>query len=314
MALERIQKVLSRAGIASRREAERLLLAGRVSVNGAVVRKLGTSVDPAHDRIEVDSRVLRPDAREPVVLALHKPRRVVTTMSDPEGRPTVRDLLAGYDRRVYPVGRLDWDAEGLVLLTDDGDLAHRLMHPSFEVPRTYRVKVKGRVPTLLPRRLAEGIRLEDGPGRAENARILSVLDANSWLELTVREGRHHFVKRLLEAHGHPVLRIQRISYGPVMLADLGAGRWRKLAGHEIAELRAFVEERDGASGGAPAKPAPARPAPARPLPAGRRPARAERARKRRPEGRPTSSAAPRAASDRSTPARPRRTQPARRRR
>ncbi|MBK7975012.1 MAG: rRNA pseudouridine synthase [Deltaproteobacteria bacterium] len=228
MAQERIQKVLSRAGVASRREAERLLLAGRVSVNGSVVRKLGTSVDPAHDRIEVDTKVLRPDAREPVVLALHKPRRVVTTLSDPEGRPTVRDLLAGYDRRVYPVGRLDWDAEGLVLLTDDGDLAHRLMHPSFEVPRTYRVKVKGRVPAVLPRRLAEGIHLDDGPGRAENVRILSVLDANSWLELTVREGRHHFVKRLLEAHGHPVLRIQRITYGPVTLADLGVGRWRKL--------------------------------------------------------------------------------------
>lgn len=301
MALERIQKVLSRAGIASRREAERLLLAGRVSVNGAVVRKLGTSVDPARDRIEVDSRVLRPDAREPVVLALHKPRRVVTTLSDPEGRPSVRDLLAGYDRRVYPVGRLDWDAEGLVLLTDDGELAHRLMHPSFEVPRTYRVKVKGRVPALLPRRLAEGIRLDDGPGRAENARILSVLDANSWLELTVREGRHHFVKRLLEAHGHPVLRIQRISYGPVTLADLGVGRWRKLAGHEIAELRSFVEERDRA----PSRP---KPVPVRPAPPKRRPARPDGERKRRPGARATSSAAPRAASDRSKPARARRAQ------
>lgn len=306
MALERIQKVLSRAGIASRREAERLLLAGRVSVNGAVVRKLGTSVDPAHDRIEVDSRVLRPDAREPVVLALHKPRRVVTTLSDPEGRPTVRDLLAGYDRRVYPIGRLDWDAEGLVLLTDDGELAHRLMHPSFEVPRTYRVKVKGRVPALLPRRLAEGVRLDDGPGRAENARILSVLDANSWLELTVREGRHHFVKRLLEAHGHPVLRIQRISYGPVVLADLGVGRWRKLAGHEIAELRSFVEERDRA-------PSPARAAPARPVSPRRRPARPEPERQRRSEGRATSSAAPRAGSGRSKPARARRAPSPRRR-
>lgn len=299
MALERIQKVLSRAGVASRREAERLLLAGRVSVNGAVVRKLGTSVDPAHDRIEVDSRVLRPDSREPVVLALHKPRRVVTTMADPEGRPTVRDLLAGYDRRVYPVGRLDWDAEGLVLLTDDGELAHRLMHPSFEVPRTYRVKVKGRVPSVLPRRLAEGIRLDDGPGRAENARILSLLDANSWLELTVREGRHHFVKRLLEAHGHPVLRIQRISYGPVMLADLGVGRWRKLAGHEIDELRSFVEERDRA----PSRP---KPPPARVAPPRRGSARPDAAPRRRSGARATSSTAPRAGSDRSKPARERR--------
>jgi 23S rRNA pseudouridine2605 synthase len=309
MAQERIQKVLSRAGVASRREAERLLLAGRVSVNGSVVRKLGTSVDPAHDRIEVDTKVLRPDAREPVVLALHKPRRVVTTLSDPEGRPTVRDLLAGYDRRVYPVGRLDWDAEGLVLLTDDGDLAHRLMHPSFEVPRTYRVKVKGRVPAVLPRRLAEGIHLDDGPGRAENVRILSVLDANSWLELTVREGRHHFVKRLLEAHGHPVLRIQRITYGPVTLADLGVGRWRKLAGHEIAELRAFVEERDRSPARGRASPPPARPAP-RP----RRPDRTTPGRKRRTAGRATSSAAPRAGSGTTRPARPRKAQAPRRRR
>lgn len=241
MPLERIQKVLSRAGVASRREAERLLLAGRVSVNGAVVRRLGTSVDPLHDRIALDSKPIAHVEREAVVLALHKPRRVVTTLSDPEGRTTIRDLLAGYDRRVYPVGRLDWDAEGLVLLTDDGELAHRLMHPSYGVPRVYRVKVRGRVAADLPRRLAAGIRLTDGPARAEKTHVVSVLEKNSWLDVTVREGRHHFVKRLLEAHGHPVLRIHRISYGPVRLGDLAVGRWRRLADHEIAALRALVE-------------------------------------------------------------------------
>ncbi len=290
MPLERIQKVLSRAGVASRREAERLLLAGRVSVNGAIVRRLGTSVDPTHDRIAVDSKLLAQVTREPVVLALHKPRRVVTTLADPEGRTTIRDLLAGYDRRVYPVGRLDWDAEGLVLLTDDGELAHRLMHPSYEVPRTYRVKVRGRVAADLPRRLAAGVRLADGPGRADTTHIVSVLEKNSWLDVTVREGRHHFVKRLLEAHGHPVLRIQRISYGPVRLGSLAVGRWRRLDEHEIATLRALVDRE---------------PTDAKPIERGtaapRRSARAAR-----PSRAPTTSTAKRRAANRSSPpARPR---------
>ncbi len=219
-----------------------MLLAGRVSVNGAVVRRLGTQVDADHDRIEVDTRPLATAPRERVVLAIHKPRRMLTTLADPEGRATILDLLSGYDRRVFPVGRLDWDADGLVLLTDDGELAHRLMHPSFAVPRTYRVKVRGRATPELLRRLDVGIRLDDGLARAEKARILAVPEKNSWIELTVREGRNHLVKRMLDAHGFPVLRIHRTAYATVRLGDLAPGHWRRLTNQEIEELHASLSD------------------------------------------------------------------------
>lgn len=234
--MERLQKVLSRAGVASRRAAEALIAAGRVTVNGTVVTRLGTQVDPERDAIKVDGTRVRGLDHAPQYLMLHKPRGVVTTLSDPEGRPTVRDYLRGVRGRVFPVGRLDYASEGLLLLTSDGALARDLMHPSRGVPKTYAAKVRGTPTSEALRRLATGFVLEGRRTLPAKARLVEA-GRSAWVEVTVVEGRKHQVRDMLAAVGHPVQRLRRIRYGGVDLGDLPPGGLRPLTRPEVARLQ-----------------------------------------------------------------------------
>jgi len=236
MALERIQKILSRAGVSSRREAERLIVEGRVMVNGRVVDTLGVKADLSKDHIRVDGRMIaRPEPH--ITLLLNKPRNYLSTVKDPLGRPTVMELLKKVKGRVYPVGRLDFDGEGLLLLTNDGDLAYRLSHPKFSIPRTYEVKVEGIPGEKELKRLKKGVMLEDGMARAVSIRPLGRGEKNSWLRVVVTEGRNHLVKRMFLAISHPVLKLKRVQLGPLHLANLGPGEFRYLTPEEIETLK-----------------------------------------------------------------------------
>ncbi len=221
-----------------------MILAGRVAIDGTVVRTLGTRADPTRDIVTVDGeRIGSPSRRR--VLLLHKPRGVVTTLHDPQGRETVRDLLDGIDERVFPVGRLDMQTTGLVLLTNDGALAAQLAHPRTHVARVYRVKVHGRVDARALARLRRGVRLADGIVRPSAARIVQLLPTKTWLELTLHEGRWHVVRRLFETLGYPVDKLARVAFGPLRLGKLAPGAWRELRPQEVARLEAAV--RDGGS-------------------------------------------------------------------
>lgn len=232
---ERLQKFLSAAGVASRRHAEVLIRQGRVSVNGDVAR-LGMQVEPA-DEVLVNGVPVGPQAAR--LLMLNKPVATITTMHDPQGRATVAALVPD-DVRVYPVGRLDVDTSGLLLLTNDGDLAHRLMHPSFGVTKTYRVLVQGRLTDADARRLADGVELEDGTTAPATARVLQSSTDRSLLELAIHEGRNRQVRRMCEAVGHPVRELVRVGYGPLTLGDLKTGTWRRLTDPEVRRLRKVV--------------------------------------------------------------------------
>jgi 23S rRNA pseudouridine2605 synthase len=233
--LVRLQKLLASSGVASRRRCEELMLAGRVEIDGEVVTRLGTKVDPRTAVIRVDGDRL-PPVSEHVYLALHKPRGVVSTMSDPEGRRSLADLVADRPERLFHVGRLDTDTDGLILLTNDGDLANRLAHPSHAVPKTYVVEVAGRVRPLVARRLREGIELEDGPVAADSVSIDQAEADRSMLTLTLHEGRNRIVRRMFDAVGHPVRRLTRTSVGPVRLAGLRSGQMRELTRAELGPL------------------------------------------------------------------------------
>lgn len=236
---ERLQKVLAHAGVASRRACERLIVDGRVSVNGRVVTELGTKVDPDRDAVRVDGKRVGRAPRHRTYLLLNKPRGFVTTLSDPEGRPTVKDLLRGVRVRVYPVGRLDFDSEGLLLLTDDGDLSRDLMHPSSGVVKTYLAKVRGEPSPEALRRLERGVRVEGRATLPAEARLARRGD-NPWVEVRIVEGRNRQVRRMLEAVGHPVMRLRRVAYGPLALGKLPAGRLRPLTPSEVEALRRAV--------------------------------------------------------------------------
>ena len=231
--MERIQKILSRAGIASRRAAERVMAEGRVTVNGDVVREMGTKADLAQDDIRVDGvRVKAPPER--VYLLLNKPKGVVTTRHDPEGRRTVMDLVPGVTG-LFPVGRLDVTTEGLILLTNDGEFAQRVSHPRYEVRRVYHAKVR-RVPSAETlQRLRAGVRVEGEKLAVDHARVLEG-DNNAWLELTLHEGKHHEVRRLLEAVGHPVSKLKRVALGPLTARGLEVGAYRPLTPGEVRQL------------------------------------------------------------------------------
>ncbi len=241
--LERLQKVMAAAGIASRRASEELIAEGRVTVNGEVAQ-LGRKVDPATDDIRVDGERINADP-DRVYVMLNKPQGVVTTVDDPEGRPTVMDLV-NLPMRLFPVGRLDLDTEGLLLLTNDGDLAHGLMHPSHEVPKTYVALVSGplRRPTL--QQLRDGVLLEDGTARPIDVTVLEEQKGKALVQLTMTEGRKREVRRMFSAVGHPVERLARVAFGGVELGDLRQGRWRHLTQQEIGRLHAAVEGRSGA--------------------------------------------------------------------
>ncbi|AKV02546.1 Ribosomal large subunit pseudouridine synthase B [Labilithrix luteola] len=211
--MERIQKILARGGIASRRAAEELIVSGRVRVNGRVVTELGAKADERRDRIEVDGK--RVVAENLVYAILHKPRGVVSTMSDPEGRPTVRELLARIGARVYPVGRLDFATSGVLLITNDGEFADALLHPRKSVPKTYVVKVKGAMSDADLDVWRKGVRLEDGMTQPADLRLLRHEGDKTWFELTIREGRNQQIRRMGEATGFPVMRLARLSFAGV---------------------------------------------------------------------------------------------------
>jgi 23S rRNA pseudouridine2605 synthase len=235
----RLQKVLAAAGLGSRRACEELIAAGRVSVDGKVVREQGMRVDPRTAIVSVDGS--RVNVREDLVyLALNKPRGVLSTMSDPEGRPTVGDYVAERSQRLFHVGRLDAETEGLLLLTNDGELAHRLTHPSFGVPKTYLAEVPGPIPRALGRRLRDGIELEDGFVKVDSFGVVDVAAGRAVVELVLHEGRNHLVRRLLEAVDHPVSRLVRTAIGPVQLGHQRQGTVRKLTQHEIGDLHSLI--------------------------------------------------------------------------
>jgi 23S rRNA pseudouridine2605 synthase len=238
----RLQKLIAGSGLASRRKAEALIAAGRVTVNGRVVTELGTKVDPGRDHVKVDGRHLS-GAQPFVYLMLNKPKHVMSTLDDPGGRMTVRDCLHGVSVRVFPVGRLDFDSEGLMLLTNNGDLAQALLHPRYHVPKTYLIKVKGVLTDEEIRQLERGVRLEDGITGPATVRKIRKAEQNSWLEITIHEGRKHQVKRMLESVGHPVIKLTRIKMGPLALGDLGTGEFRFLTDREANALRDLVEQR-----------------------------------------------------------------------
>ncbi len=233
----RLQKFLSQAGVASRRAAEQLMVSGRVRVNGKPATEPGIKVDPDRDVVEVDGRRVRPAA--PLWIALHKPRGYVTTRSDPQGRSTVYELLPAEHRRLFHVGRLDYDSEGLLLLTNDGDTAERLQHPRYEVDRVYNVDVVEPLTDVARRALLAGITLEDGRARVRGLRRLRGQEtgAERWA-VTMREGRKREVRRLFDAVGSPVRRLRRVRYGPIELGTLRPGAWRKLTPQEVLALRA----------------------------------------------------------------------------
>lgn len=238
--LPRLQKILSEMGVASRRQSEELIREGRVTVNGRVAH-IGDKADPSRDHIKVDGRrVTLPASR--VYLMVNKPKNIVTTVDDPEGRATVMDLVKSKYPRLFPVGRLDYDAEGFLLLTNDGELAYRLSHPSFEVPRTYRVKVKGKPAPEEIRKLSRGISLTDGPTAPCRIVPLKETDENSWLEMTLHEGRNRQVKRMWEKMGHSVLKLVRVRFGGLSLGKIKPGEYRPLRPAEVEKLNRLTKK------------------------------------------------------------------------
>jgi 23S rRNA pseudouridine2605 synthase len=283
----RLQRFLAQAGVASRRHAEELILDGKVTVNGRVVTELGTKVDARADRVEVEGR---PVAQEPLrYILVHKPRGTVTTASDPEGRPTVMELVGDRGARLFPVGRLDFNTEGVLLLTNDGDLAHALMHPSGEIDKTYHVKVRGDVTSEQLSQLRRGVVLpprpdadpdapevEERSGPAEVANLGSSGEGkNTWLEITIHEGRNRQIHRMCEAVGLQVAKLKRVVYAGLTVEGLRPGRWRHLTDEELAAVRALAKVK------APPRPSapPARRKSAPPTP------RARAAKLSRPSGR-----------------------------
>ncbi len=238
----RLQKVLSQAGIASRRVAERMIIDGRIEVDGRIVTELGTRVDPDNADIRVDgARIVLDDSM--VYLAINKPRGMHSTMSDDRGRPCVGDLVEHRvrgNKKLFHVGRLDADTEGLLLLTNDGDLAHRLMHPSFEVPKTYLATVTGTVPRGLGKTLKAGVELDDGPVLLDDFAVIDAVPGRTLVRVTLHEGRKHIVRRLLAAAGFPVQELVRTDIGPVTLGEQRPGSIRVLTRKEVGDLYSAV--------------------------------------------------------------------------
>jgi pseudouridine synthase len=244
---ERLQKVLAAAGVASRRVSEQYIVDGRVSVNGEVVTELGRRVDPAVDEVAVDGAAVQLDPGKRYVM-LNKPTGVVSSMKDEKGRPDLQSFTAEYEERLFNVGRLDADTSGLLLLTNDGDIAHVLAHPSFGVTKTYIATVRGVATAAVLRSLEKGIELDDGPIAADRARIVGEASKDRTIvEITLHSGRNRIVRRMLEAVGHPVLELVRRQFGPLHLGTLGSGRARDLTKVELGQLLTIARAgRDGA--------------------------------------------------------------------
>ncbi|MBA4321706.1 MAG: pseudouridine synthase [Odoribacter sp.] len=232
---ERIQKIIAGAGISSRRAAEKMIVEGRVSVNNTIVRQLGVKADIEEDEIRVDGKLILPETSK-VYLMLNKPKGYMTTLHDPQGRPVVKDLLSGVSERVFPVGRLDYDSEGLLLLTNDGDFALRIQHPRFRIPKTYRVKIEGNPASSAIKALSEGIKLNDGKFKPDSFHIDKKNPKSCWLTMTIAEGRNREIRRGFESLGHSVTRIIRTTISDVGLGDLKEGMFRHLTRKEIQHL------------------------------------------------------------------------------
>jgi 23S rRNA pseudouridine2605 synthase len=235
----RLQKVIARSGLVSRRAAETLIQEGRVTVNGETVTVLGTCIDPNRDHVKVNGRHLKPQPPD-LFLMLHKPAGYVSTMNDPLNRPAIAALLDTGSIRTFPVGRLDCDSEGLLLLTNNGEIAQACLHPRNHVTKTYLVKIKGSLENEDMTKLKKGLLLKDGPTAPAHVRRIRQSEANSWIEMTIIEGRNHQVKRMLECVGHPVLKLKRIKFGPLALGDLPIGSSRYLTDEEANALRALL--------------------------------------------------------------------------
>lgn len=238
--LVRLNKYLALCGVGSRRACDEVIQAGRVEIDGVLVLEPGLRFDTQADsRVQVDGRDVHP-FRQLLYVVVHKPRGIVVTASDPEGRPTIFDLVPALPARVFPVGRLDVNTTGLVLLTNDGEVAQRLGHPRFQVPRVYRAKVSGQVPPEAIERLKEGVRLDDGPTAPAEARLIRRNQGSCVVELTVYEGRNRLVRRMMEKVGHPVRQLARVRLGPLVLDGLPLGKARPLLVAEAKGLRAAV--------------------------------------------------------------------------
>jgi 23S rRNA pseudouridine2605 synthase len=232
---ERLQKIISAAGIASRRHAEKLITAGRVSVDDIVVKELGVKADAGKSIIRIDGKIISVEKTN-LYIVLNKPAGFVTTMSDPQKRPTVVDLLSSVPERVYPVGRLDYDSAGLLLLTNDGDFAQKVQHPRFQIPKVYRVKIQGRISKEELKKLSKGIKLPDGVFKPENIQMEKINDRSCWLRLTLKEGKNRIIRRGFEASSYRVTRLVREAIGDLKLENLKEGSWRYLTKKEITRL------------------------------------------------------------------------------
>ncbi|OEF97253.1 pseudouridine synthase [Vulcanibacillus modesticaldus] len=237
--MERLQKVIAHAGIASRRKAEQLITDGKVSVNGKIIRELGTKVDPNKDDIRVNGEQIFIDD-EKIVILFNKPERVITSMDDPHGRRKVIDFI-DITERVYPVGRLDYDTEGLLLLTNDGELAHRLMHPKYEIDKTYEVTVEGIPNEKALSELRHGIKLEDGITSPAQVKLIKKLGRQAKIIITIHEGKKRQIRRMFEAINHPVVKLKRIKYGFLTLDGVQRGKYRILSNTEVCKLKEIVK-------------------------------------------------------------------------
>jgi 23S rRNA pseudouridine2605 synthase len=236
---ERIQKIIAQMGIASRRKAEEMIAEGRVTVNGKIAL-IGEKAEPSKDHIKVDGKLLI--RREPkVYLMFNKPKNVVTSLADPQGRPTIKDYLKGIRYRVFPVGRLDFDSEGLLFLTNDGDVTNAVLHPSRKIPKTYMVKVKGIIDDNKINKLRQGVRLEDGRTLPAKVKFARQSENNSWIEIAITEGKKRQVRRMVEAVGHPALKLRRVSINGIRLSGLKIGELRPLTERELRELKKEID-------------------------------------------------------------------------
>ncbi len=232
----RLNKIIADAGITSRRGADELIESGRVSVDGITIREMGSKFDPDNVNVMVDGETITRSVSKSY-LVLHKPKGVLSTMYDPDGRPSLSDFIDLRKERLFHVGRLDKDSEGLILLTNDGDLTFRATHPSFGLEKTYIIEHEGKLPVGIDKILLKGIELEDGMGRVLTYKELSP----TWLELSIHEGRYHIIRRLMEAVDVPVLRLIRTKFGPISLGDTSEGRWRNLNSGELINLRKVLD-------------------------------------------------------------------------
>lgn len=233
----RLNKYLAQLGIASRRKADELIAQGRVSINGKQVRQLGVQVHPEQDEVAVDDVPVGKPGKKKHYYALYKPKNVVTTLSDPEKRPCIGDLVELMDTHVFPVGRLDFDAEGLLLLTNDGNISNKLLHPKYHVNKLYRVKVKGHPNKETIGKLRRGVKLEDGFVKPSEVKTEKKLKENAWVQITVGEGKNHLVKRIFMRVNHPVIRLIRTEFGPIKLGDMKPGDLRRLTKQEIQQIQ-----------------------------------------------------------------------------